>query len=106
MSQFKKFLLSRVRPEKLKSFGLRLLIAGLVADIIVLIVVPAGLCERLLSAVCTAAIVIGIWIEEVGDHGISLVAKMPRWELLEEKTLVERLKQFAGTTFDIGFSGR
>jgi hypothetical protein len=106
MSQLKNFLLSRVSPEALKSFGIRLLIAGLFGEAIVLVLLSPSLIERLLSALFTIAIAFGVWLEEVGDNVLAETAKKPRWQVLEakEKQVTERIKPFSGTEFDLACS--
>jgi hypothetical protein len=69
------FLLSRISAERLKPFGFRLLIGSLSGDVLVLIFVPPGLEEKILSAICTVGIIAGIWLEEIAErqlHGAEL----------------------------------
>jgi hypothetical protein len=108
MGRLKKFLLARLKPHTVRFLGLQLLIGGLIAEAIVLVAMEAGLHERLLSALFTIAIAIGVWLEEVGGHAIAVAEGTPRWLLLEPNVdrLPERLRPFAGTAFDLGFGGK
>ena len=67
----REFLLSRVSAQRLKMFGFRLLIASLFADALVIIFVPSGFMEKVLSAICTVGIILGIWLEEIADRHLA-----------------------------------
>ncbi len=67
LASINEFLRSRVPAEKLRTLGFRLLIASLFASALVIIFVPSGLTEKVLSAICTFAIILGIWLEKIAD---------------------------------------
>jgi hypothetical protein len=71
LASINEFLLSRVSAETLKTFGFRLLIASLFADALVIIFVPSGFVDKVLSAICTVGIILGIWLEEVANRHLA-----------------------------------
>jgi len=100
------FLLSKLSAETLKSWGLKSIIFGLVAEAVVIVFVPSGSLEKALSVVCTLVIASGVWIEEIGDRAIATQSRKTRREILAGKTtaITERLQPFAGTQFDCGLN--
>lgn len=91
-----KFLLSRASPEALKLLGYRLLIAGLLGEAVVIVLVPSGLGEKLLSAFFTLMIAVGVWFEQVG-------ADAPR-ELTQEQQerIAGKMTSFKGLRAVLG----
>jgi len=71
LASISEFLLSRVSAEKLKTFGFRLLIASLFANALVIIFMPSGFAEKVLSAICTVGIILGIWLEEIAARHLA-----------------------------------
>lgn len=107
MTTIKNFLLSHVRPEQLKSFGLRLLIGALIADAIFIIEPLPGIWGKVATAFCAALLPLAVWLEGIGAHAVEAAQQMPRWQLVKdnEDSLIKRLTPFVGTKFDVACSG-
>jgi hypothetical protein len=63
-------LLSLASPKRLKLVGLWMIIAGLIGEAIVIVFVPSGPFEKILSVIFTLIIALGVWVEEVAGEAI------------------------------------
>ena len=68
-------LLSLASPKRLKVVGLWMIILGLVGDAAVIVFVPSGAGEKILSVICTLVIALGVWVEEVGADAVEAKEK-------------------------------
>jgi hypothetical protein len=60
-----RLLLRLLRPETLALVGFWLIIVGLVVEAATIILMPSGTWEKIVSAICTLIIAVGVWWEEI-----------------------------------------
>jgi hypothetical protein len=103
-NHFLSLLFSIVSAEAVKWIGIIVLIGSLAAEIVLILCVPSGSTEKVLSAICTAGIILGILFEELGVHEISRLEKAPRRDIIagKESWVTDPLKSFSGISFDAG----
>jgi hypothetical protein len=99
MSAINKFLLSIASPKALKSVGFKLLIAGLIAEAIVIVAIPSGTLEKALTALCTIAIAIGVWFEEVGGDEIAAPRRLTPEQ---QRRIASKMSPFKGLRAVLG----
>lgn len=101
MSAMNGFFLAIASAVTLKTVGLWLIILGLVAEAAVIIFVPSGSVEKSLSVTFTLVIALGVWVEHIGAESIA----GPRVLTQEQRgRIVDKLKQFSGTEYDVAIS--
>jgi hypothetical protein len=101
MSAMNGFFLAIASAVTLKTVRLWLIILGLVAEAAAIIFVPSGSVEKSLSVTFTLVIALGVWVEHIGAESIA----GPRVLTQEQRgRIVDKLKQFSGTEYDIAIS--
>jgi hypothetical protein len=100
----KRLLLSVARAETIETFGLRLIILGLIAEAVLIAYalsiepLPASL-DKLLSAMFTLAIAMGVWIEHIG---VNAKAAPRNLTIAQQKRIATKMASFNGLRAVLG----
>jgi hypothetical protein len=94
-----RLLLRLLRPETLALVGFWLIIVGLVVEAATIILMPSGTWEKIVSAICTLIIAVGVWWEEIAAGE----SKAPRHLLPEQQQRISaRMAPFKGLCAGLG----
>jgi hypothetical protein len=91
-------LLSLASPKRLKLIGLWMIIAGLIGDAGIIAFIPSGTIEKILSALSSLVIALGVWVEEVGADAINAPRELDDKQAQE---IIAKISAFPGTPFAI-----
>jgi hypothetical protein len=94
-----KLLLSLAPPDTWRTFGFRLLVGALIAEALVIVIVPSGPLEKGLSVCCTLLIAAGVWIEEAASHAIAAPRHLSD---AERRQLTAKMQPFKGLRAVLG----